>query len=319
MAQIVQLPNHSPTQTTLWDATRAFLGSVDLAASTLEVYDATFEDLLGGVELAGDTDITKISRAALKRHLDARYGDCAPATFNRNLATISSLFTWCEENELVVRSPARGLRRRKQRVTVESERQSRPVPYDDLAAIWGNKAHGFRDRVFWAMAYDTAARADELLGLNIENLDPANREAVIIGKGGNAERIYWSSTTARLLPRLLTYKALARISGPLFVGDRRPRSHLAPAAADIDPVSGRARLSYRRAEEIWKAASGGHTLHQLRHSRLTHLAEAGEDVTMIKAKSRHKSLRSLERYVNPSPTAIRELTNRHDPNRRSGS
>ena len=74
--------------------------------------------------------------------------------------------------------------------------------------------------------------------------------------------------------------------------------------------------SYRRAEELWKTASGGHTLHQLRHSRLTHLAEAGEDVTMIKAKSRHRSLRSLERYVNPSPDAIRDLTNRHDPNRR---
>ena len=78
-----------------------------------------------------------------------------------------------------------------------------------------------------------------------------------------------------------------------------------------------ARLSYRRAEEIRKAASGKSTLHQLRHSRRTHLAEAGEDVTMIKAKSRHRSLRARERYVNPGPTAIRELTNRHDPNRRT--
>lgn len=316
MAELLHLPNHSPTQTTLWDATRAFMASVDLAASTLEVYDATFEQLLDGDEFAGDVELTTISRAALKRHLDARYGHCSPATFNRNLATISSLFTWAEENELIVRSPARGLRRRKQKVTVESERQSRPIPIEELTALWANTNHSLRDRAFWTMAYDTAARADELLGLNIEHLDAANREAVIIGKGGNAERIYWSSTTARLLPRLLTHKTLPRTSGPLFIGDRRPRSHLAPAAADLDPVTGRARLSYRRAEEIWKAASGGHTLHQLRHSRLTHLAEAGEDVTMIKAKSRHKSLRSLERYVNPSPTAIRELTNRHDPNRR---
>jgi hypothetical protein len=45
-------------------------------------------------------------------------------------------------------------------------------------------------------------------------------------------------------------------------------------------------------------------------------SEAGEDVTMIKAKSRHRSLRSLERYVKPGPNAIRDLTNRHDPNRR---
>jgi hypothetical protein len=30
------------------------------------------------------------------------------------------------------------------------------------------------------------------------------------------------------------------------------------------------------------------------------MAEAGEEPTMIKAKSRHASLRSLERYVNPA-------------------
>jgi integrase/recombinase XerC/integrase/recombinase XerD len=78
-----------------------------------------------------------------------------------------------------------------------------------------------------------------------------------------------------------------------------------------------ARLSYRRAEEIFTAASGGRTLHKLRHSRRTHLAEAGEDVTLIKAKSRHRSLRSLDRYVNPSNEAIARLTDRHDPNRRA--
>ncbi|MEL6985739.1 MAG: site-specific integrase, partial [Actinomycetota bacterium] len=251
-------------------------------------------------------------RQAVMKHLRSRYGDRAPATYNRNLATISSLFTWCVENDLLVTSPATGIRRRKPRRTVEAERQARPIEVSELTGLWSDRRHPLRDRVFWAMAYDTAARADELLGLDIENISVENREAVIVGKGGDAERIYWTSTTARLLPRLID----GRTRGPLFVGQRKPRSHLAPATTDLCEITGRARLSYRRAAEIWKTASGGRTLHQLRHSRLTHLAEAGEDVTMIKAKSRHRSLRSLERYVNPSPDAIRDLTNRHDPNRR---
>ena len=33
--------------------------------------------------------------------------------------------------------------------------------------------------------------------------------------------------------------------------------------------------------------------------------------------SRHRSLRSLDRYVNPSNEAIARLTDRHDPNRRA--
>jgi len=57
-------------------------------------------------------------------------------------------------------------------------------------------------------------------------------------------------------------------------------------------------------------------LHQLRHSRLTHLAAGGESAPMLKAKSRHTSLRSLEPYINPSRQDVKDMTNRHDPNRR---
>jgi integrase len=311
MAEVVRLASRGPVSVGLGEAVEGFLGGRDLAASTRVVYEVTL--LMLQLDLPAGVAVAEITPAMLEQHLRVRYTSSAPATYNRNLATISSLFTWCAERDLIVRSPAKGLRRRKARRTIEAERQGRAIPLTELKALWGDtRHHSLRDRTYWAMLYDTAARADELLGLDIDHINQAERSAVIIAKGGSAEAIYWSSTTIRLLNGLLK----GRTQGPLFVGDRKPRSHLAPAAADLDPISGRARLSYRRAEEIWKQASGGRTLHQLRHSRLTHLAEAGEDVTMLKAKSRHRSLRSLERYVNPGPAAVRDLTNRHDPNRR---
>ena len=311
MGAVVPLRTHEGDETSLADTVEAYFASVDLGPETRAVYETTLVNLEQA--LPEGVALVDVSREVLSDHLMDRYGGLAPATFNRNLATLSSLFAWCVENDLLPVTPVKGIRRRKERQTVEAERQSRPIPVEELTEVWSNRRHPLRDRVFWVMAYDTAARADELLGLDIENIDTVNREAVIIGKGGSAERIYWTSTTARLLPKLIA----GRTRGPLFVGARKPRSHLLPAASDLCEATGRARLSYRRAEEIWKTASGGRTLHQLRHSKLTHLAEAGEDVTMIKAKSRHRSLRSLERYVNPSPDAIRDLTNRHDPNRRT--
>ena len=60
---------------------------------------------------------------------------------------------------------------------------------------------------------------------------------------------------------------LIRAAGPVFVTERKARVQLPPS--DPDPA-GHARLSYRQAEVIFKAASGGATLHQLRHSALTH-------------------------------------------------
>jgi len=165
------------------------------------------------------------------------------------------------------------------------------------------------------MLYDTAARANELLLLDIEDLDLANKEAVITGKGGNAEHIHWSSLTAGRLPGIIA----KRSSGPLFIANRKPTR--APAAGDLCATTGKARLSYRRAAELFKTATTRpdgthHTLRQLRHSRLTHLAADGESAPMLKAKSRHSSLRSLEPYVNPSRQDIKDMTNRHDPNRR---
>jgi integrase len=118
--------------------------------------------------------------------------------------------------------------------------------------------------------------------------------------------------TARLLPRLLQQ----RREGPVFLADIAPAPARQPAMADHDPDSGRARLSYRRAVEILKAASGGATLHQLRHSRLTHLAEAGIALPLLMAKSRHTSLSSLGIYAKPTFDAVAASTAAIDPDRR---
>ena len=81
-------------------------------------------------------------------------------------------------------------------------------------------------------------------------------------------------------------------------------------------MTGHARLSYRRAAALFTQHTGGLTLRQLRHSQLTELAEAGESTVLLMAKSRHRSLRSLQRYARPGPEAVAALTARHDPARR---
>ena len=95
------------------------------------------------------------------------------------------------------------------------------------------------------------------------------------------------------------------------------------ATADLCPVTGRARLSYRRAAEIFEEATRpladplhraqGWTLHQLRHSMLTHEAENGTSTPTLLARSRHASVRSLERYARPGPEAVARHVAATDP------
>lgn len=92
----------------------------------------------------------------------------------------------------------------------------------------------------------------------------------------------------------------------MFLADRRSPAtgSRTRAQADIDPATGRGRLSYPRAEYLFKQASKLHdphgigwTLRQLRHSALTHLASAGRSAAELQAKSRHKHLATLGHYV----------------------
>ena len=124
----------------------------------------------------------------------------------------------------------------------------------------------------------------------------------------------WDAATARLLPSYLA----GRRRGPLFVTTSLP--NIVPAELDRSP-DGRGRLSYQRAWSLFREASGGQwTLRQLRHSAPTHLGEAGVSAPLLMAKSRHRDLRTLSRYVRPGTKAVTQLTaravthrKRHDP------
>lgn len=54
-------------------------------------------------------------------------------------------------------------------------------------------------------------------------------------------------------------------------------------------------------------------LHQLRHSQLTHEAENGTNTPTLLARSRHASVRSLERYARPGVDAIARHVAVNDP------
>jgi integrase len=157
------------------------------------------------------------------------------------------------------------------------------------------------------MLYESAARAGEVLALDVEDLDQRNRCAKVRRKGNAVDVIVWQTGTARLLPRLLK----GRSTGPVFLTDRRARVPLAPA--DLYEPTGQARLSYRRAAELLTATTGGATLHQLRHSALTHAAEDGANTSTLLSFSGHTSVASLARYARVSPEALRRWQQQRDP------
>ncbi|MGJ6969701.1 tyrosine-type recombinase/integrase [Streptosporangium sp. G11] len=300
------------TGTTTMAAVERFLDSITVATTR-----AGYAETLA--RLTTVTGQAHLVAALAPEHYAAvmdRWKSAAAATWNRHLSALCSFTTWAQRQELLVTNPARRLERRK-----PARRGDRAIPRTRLETLFTDPAHPLRERLLWRLLYDTAARAEEILTLNVEDLDLEFRRARVTSKGGAIEYVHWATPTARLLPRLLA----GRTTGPLFLADRRAPSsgRRTPAAADIDPTTGRGRLSYPRAEYLFKTASAqldphrqGWTLHQLRHSALQHLAQAGRTAPELQAKSRHQHLASLGRYVRLGEETSARITADADPIRR---
>ena len=226
-----------------------------------------------------------------------RWGGCAAATWKTRRVALQAFAAWCGDRWPLAEELLAGVAPRRRQAD-----NTRAIPIEDLEELWRRRSVPLREKTLWRLLYETAARASEVLALDVEDLDRARRRARIRSKGGSVDMVVWAAPTARLLGRYLT----SRTEGPLFLTRWRTRTE--PAVRDLYEATGQARLSYRTAAAEFHKHSGGWTLHQLRHSSLTHLAEAGASAVMLQAKSRHRDLRTLSVYTRPGVEAVARMT-----------
>lgn len=298
------VPKHA-TNTTWGLASDAFLRR-DLATGSRRIYRLTLEAV--AVHLP-EGHLGDLSPRDLAEALHAAYPKASPNSWNRHVATLRSFAAFAARHGWISHQDdlTRLLERRR-----APEDHSKALDRDALDRLFSDRGASTRDRCLWRLLYDTAGRADEILRVNVEDIDLPARQIRLRSKGGDTDVLHFASGTARLLPKVIA----GRTRGPLFLADRPPAPTRAVAMTDTDPTTGHARLSYRRAAEVFTKASGGATLHQLRHSAITHLSEDGVPLVLLMAKSRHASLRTLQRYARPGVEAVARLTAEQDNARR---
>jgi integrase/recombinase XerC/integrase/recombinase XerD len=284
-------------------AAAAYLATIDHPESrgTHRVYAGILRALC---EEFGDLDATHLEPAAVAEWFARRYGTVGPSRWNVAKAALGSAREFWQQQGWLTADPVSMLARR----TVVPDRD-RALSRGQVEQLLTDEQIPLRERLLWRMLYESAARSAEVLRLDVEDLDFANRRSRVRRKGGAVDIIVWQTGTARLLPRYLK----GRTTGPVFVTERKSRDPLPPG--DLEP-DGRARLSYERAEELFKKHSGGATLHQLRHSVLSHDADDGTSTMVLMARSGHTSVRSLAKYARVSAEALQRHQEQRDPARR---
>jgi integrase/recombinase XerD len=179
-------------------------------------------------------------------------------TVNRELSALRSAVGWWQDQGWIHADPAAGLRHR------QPAAMAAPLRAEQVDELFRLTA-SLREHAFWRVLYDSGAPAGEVLALDADRLDLSRHRVRARPDAGPQAGIAWQETTNQILHWLLA----GRTWGPVFVTDRRAPAQA--AAADVCPVTGRARMSYRRAAEIFTAltrpldlAGRGWTLHQLR-------------------------------------------------------
>jgi integrase/recombinase XerD len=219
-------------------------------------------------------------------------------TLRRRLSSVSGLYSFLQARGDVAANPVpRGLptRRERQRprqgvplvkVTRTLPVILSPAEVDVLTAAL--RTH--RDRAMVAAMVLGGLRRCEVLGLRLEDLRFGERRVFIAeGKGGHQRLIPVSS---RFFAEVSAYLDAERPAGAgtdrVFVALKGPRRGLPLSAEGLDEVldGARARAGLSRA-----------TCHQLRHTCLTRLREAGMALEAVQAQAGHASIESTRIYL----------------------
>jgi integrase len=173
-------------------------------------------------------------------------------TVNRELSALRGAIGWWQDLGWIRTDPAAALRHR------PPDELAAPLSAAQVDALLRLPA-SLREQAFWRLLSDSGAPAAALLALDADQLD---LDARMVCRAG----LVWGEATGQLLRWLLA----GRTWGPVFVTGRRAAGRPSRTAADVCHLTGQARLSYRRAAEIFAAATRpldpagrGWTLHQL--------------------------------------------------------
>lgn len=238
-------------------------------------------------ELGHDAFDAPTVRAFLQ-HLDAERG-AGPRTRNQRLAALKAFAKY-------VASVAPEQLDRCQRVRQLSAARvpHREVQYldeDEVAQLLrGREDLSRRDRALLLFLYNTGARVQELVDLDVGDLQLEPLPLIrLTGKGRKQRSCPLWARTVVALKEWLAHRGPASSDTPLFLNARGQRFSRSGVAHVLRQTAALANLEPRHAARI--------TPHVVRHTTAMHLLRSGADITTIAAWLGHAQLNTTHGYV----------------------
>jgi len=292
----------------------AFLRELEVRGASAATRRSYASDLQQLLEWLAERDLTvsELGRRQV-RAFSAELGrrGYAPATLARKLSTLRGFTRHLTESGVLAADPARSLpgprrRRRLPRVLSVSD-------VDTLvAATGGTDPLALRDRLVLELLYGCGLRSMELVALRLGDVQAAQAQLIVHGKGGKTRIVPMGDEAAAALRRYLERGRgqLERSQGQAAPGPRRE-------APLLLSKSGRGLLTSdvrRLVVKCSRLAGIDHASpHMLRHAYATHMLERGADLRAIQELLGHASVSTTQVYTHVSGAHLRRTYELHHP------
>jgi len=276
-----------------------------LSANTLDAYESDVSDFLRFVGAGDERALGRLSTGRLVDYVDAcRRRGLSPGTIWRRLVSVRMFYRFLLLEGHVERDPAEAFqtprlwKRIPEVLSVEDVERLLEAP-DRKTPL------GLRDRAALEMLYATGARASELCGLNVGDVNFEYGFVRCYGKRMK-ERLVPVGRTA--LDAVREYMARGR---PALLRDK---GESALFLTRTGRRLSRSALWHRvRKQAVAAGISGDVHPHTLRHSFATHLLSGGADLRSVQVMLGHADISTTEIYTHVDHSRLKSIHEKYHP------
>lgn len=190
---------------------------------TLTYYQKTIEDML----TATGKEVMHITTEDLRGYLTSYQTEkhLSKVTVDNVRRILSSFFSWLEDEDYILKSPVRRIHKVKTAATVKE------TYTDEALEVMRDSCEELRDLAMIDMLASTGMRVGEMVLLNRADINFAERECVVLGKGNKERVVYFDARTKIHLQNYLDSRT--DDSDALFVTLRSPHTRLTIGGVEV--------------------------------------------------------------------------------------
>ncbi|HIS36989.1 TPA: site-specific tyrosine recombinase XerD [Candidatus Scatousia excrementigallinarum] len=271
---------------------------------------AYYSDILDFLLWLGETQAENVNFSKVREYLHfIQKFNYKKTTIARKIASLRTFYKYLYREKKVESNPAMNL---------NSPKRPRQLPkfltpYEVEQILNNIKIEtpaGYRNKAILELLWATGMRVSELSGLNFEDLNLANNEIRVFGKGAKERIILVTERAKTYLQRYIEtarpliakgFRVDNNEDSPVFINNTGFRLQTRTVRNVINDI----------VEEIQLPKHV--TPHVFRHSFATHLIENGADLRVVQELLGHASISNTQIYTHVSSQHLKEVYNETHP------